>query len=115
MEDREKITIKTPVAGHTVVLKAYLTGREKRDIANGSMPTNVDYDLEDGVKGLNPIQIMNNGEDASLKAVIISIDDIIVGEDAPNKVLDMHSDDSDFIIAKVKEVVTGLSEEKKTT
>lgn len=114
MQDRETNEIKTPVTGKVVVLKAYLTGREKRDITNASLPTTVDYDQEDGVKGLNPIKIMNDGEDMTLRTVIVSIDGQ-TGIDFADAVLSMRSEESDYVIREVKKIVDGLSAEKKTT
>jgi hypothetical protein len=113
-EERETISITTPISNKVVVLKAFLTGREKRDIANSAIPTSVDYDGTEGVKGMNLVQIMNNGEDMALRTVIISIDGTQYGEDTVNTVLNMHSVDSAFIIKEVKSVADGLNAEKKT-
>jgi len=111
--ERETFTIKTPVSEKEIVLKSYLTGREKRDITNSALPTSIDYDALEGVKGMNPVQIMNNGEDMALRTVIVSIDGQ-VPTDAVNEVLNMHSKDSDFIILEVRKITDGLSAEKKT-
>lgn len=113
MQDRETKVIVTP-SGKEVVIKAYLTGREKREIENAAMPTSIDYNQEDGVKGLNPQAIMSAKEDAMLRNVIISVDGQ-TGQDFADVVLNMRSSDSDFVIAATKAVVEGLSEEKKTT
>lgn len=114
MQERETIEVKAPVSGVTVVLKAYLTGREKRTITNAALPDTIDYDNADGVKGLNPLKIMNDGEDSALRTVIVSIDGQTEG-DFSSMVLDMHVQDSDFITKKVKEISDGLNTEKKTT
>ncbi len=111
--ERETKTITTPFSKVEVVIKTYLTGREKRDIANSSMPASINYDADAGLQGLNPIEIVNNGEDQALRSVVVSI-----GGQVPNDVVDtvlnMHSEDSDFVISEVKKVVNGLTEEKKT-
>ena len=39
--ERETFTIKTPVSEKEIVLKSYLTGREKRDITNSALPTSI--------------------------------------------------------------------------
>lgn len=113
MNDRETKTITTPIGQIEIVLKSYLTGLEKRNIVNASLPTSIDYDNEEGVKGMNPAQMMIAGENAALRNVIVSI-----GGNTPadivDTVLSMHSADSDFIIAEVKKVVDGLSDQKKT-
>lgn len=114
MQDRETIEITTPKSGFTLVLKAYLTGREKRAITNAALPTTVDYDQEEGVKGINPLKIMNDGEDMALRTVIVSIGGSTEGDFA-EKVLDMPVADSDYVIKEVKNIADGLTEEKKTT
>lgn len=111
--ERETKTITVP-SGVEVVMKTYLTGREKRDISSSAMPTSIDYNTEDGVKGLNPQKIMEAQEDATLRAVIVSIDGRSEG-DMVERVLSMRSSDSDCILAAAKEIVGGLTEEKKTT
>jgi len=111
--ERETIEITTPISGKVVKLKSYLTGREKRDITNSALPTNIDYSNDEGVKGMNPIELMNNGQDMALRTVIVSIDGTVPG-DVVNTVLDMHSADSDFILKEVKKIADGLGEEKKT-
>ena len=110
---RETVTISTPVDAHTVVLKSYLTGREKREIKNAELPRSFNYSMEDGVQGIDPVAFTNNSEDMTLKTVIVSIDGNATG-DFVDLVLSMKSKDSDFIIAEINKIVSGLTEEKKT-
>lgn len=111
--ERETTTINTP-SGHEVVIKTYLTGREKREIANASIPKNVQYSSHtESINDLNVADIMNAGEDAALRNIIVSINgktDI----DFVATVLDMKSEDSDTVLKKVKEVADGITEQKKT-
>lgn len=111
--ERETNEIIAPVSKKVLILKAFLTGLEKRQITNSSMPTQIDYSNEDGVRGINPVTIMNNGEDMALKTIIVSIDGSAEGDFA-QIVLDMNSKDSDFILAEVKKIIDGLTPEKKT-
>lgn len=115
MQERETDKLTTPKGHREVVIKTYLTGREKRDIANASIPPKIDYsNSSEQISDIDLVALMNAGEDAALKSIIVSIDgktDI----DFISTVLDMHSEDSDFILAKVKSVANGLTEEKKTT
>lgn len=113
-ENRETTTITTPISKIDVVIKTYLTGREKREIANASIPKKVDYvGASESINEIDLVALMNQGEDVALKNIIISIDgktDI----DFVSTILDMRSEDSDYVLARVKEVADGLSEEKKT-
>lgn len=108
--ERETKEIILP-SGIIVKIKTYLTGKEKRDITNASIPTSVDYDNQDGVKGMNPVAMVNNGEDMALKTVIVSINNE-TPTDTVDQILSLKSTDSDCILKAVKEVVDGLTEKK---
>lgn len=114
MENRETKTIEAPISKAQVVIKTYLTGKEKRDITNSSLPRKVDYNgTTEGINQIDLVDLTNNAEDIALKSIIVSIDgktDINFVE----TVLAMRSEDSDYILAQVKEVADGLSSEKKT-
>ena len=113
--ERETTTITTPTDKHEVVIKTYLTGKEKRAIANASLPKNVNYNnSSESINDLDIADIMNAGEDAAIKNIIVSIDgksDI----DFIETVLAFRSEDSDAVLAEVKKVADGLTAEKKTT
>lgn len=111
--DRETITVNTPVDNHIVILKSYLTGKEKREIKNSELPRSINYSVEEGVQGIDPVAFANNSEDMTLRTIIVSIDgktDIDIVE----TVLAMKSVDSDFIVSEINNIVKGLSTEKKT-
>lgn len=112
--ERETNTIITPKENKEVVIKAYLTGAEKRAIATASIPSRISYaGSSESINDIDIASMMNAAEDAILKNIIVSIDgktDI----DFVKTVLDMRSEDSDFVIAEIKKVADGLSDEKKT-
>lgn len=111
--NRETTTFTTPNENHEVVIKTYLTGLEKREITGASLPKSVDYNLAGGGDTkLDLAEMTARAEDAVMRNIIVSIDgktDNII-----ETVLAMRSQDSDFVISKVKEVAEGLTEEKKT-
>jgi hypothetical protein len=112
--ERETKTITTPIEKHTVVIKTYLTGGEKRAINNAAIPQRVNYEgSKESINDINLVDVMNAGEDAVLKNIIVSINGNS-NIDFVKTVLDMRSEDSDFVLSQVKEVADGLTEEKKT-
>lgn len=112
--ERETTTITTPIDKHEVVIKTYLTGREKREITIASFPKTVDYNgSTEGINAIDLADITTRGEDAIIKNIIVSIDgktDI----DFVFTVLNMRSEDSDAVLVKIKDVANGLTGEKKT-
>lgn len=110
--ERETSTIITPIGHHEVILKSWLTGRERRALTNvflkdaeiqqhGATPT------FSGLKGT----IIAEAEDLTLNTVIISID----GDEKnlANRVLDMHSEDTAFVIAAINSITQEIELEKK--
>lgn len=112
-ENRETKIIETPVNKISVEIKTYLTGKEKREIANSSIPKTVDYNgSTEGINQIDLVALTNNAEDVALKSIIVAID----GKkniDFVDAVLSMRSEDSDYVLAQVKMIADGLSEEKK--
>ena len=113
--DRETTKITTPKDGREVIIKTYLTGAEKRAIANASIPSRVNYsNSSESMNDIDVAAMLNAAEDAIIKTVIVSIDNR-ADIDFVKTVLDMRSEDTDYVIGEIKKVADGLSEEKKTT
>lgn len=111
MEDRETFDITTPIKGVKVVLKSWITGREKQKI-DGAMFAGVQT-TGDG-KHLQPKlsdQMIAEQENASIKAVVVSVDG--VDNDVLNAVLNMRSKDYEFVLKEIDRVVNGDIPEKK--
>lgn len=113
MQERETISFETPISKQIVVVKTYLTGREKRDLTNVYLTGGIDFNAEtNNVKGID-YKIVDKAQDLAWRTVIVSIDGKKDGEiDIVNTILDMRSEDSDFIIAKVNELITTKTEKK---
>ena len=108
--ERETKTIKTPT-GIVVELKTYITGREKQsiDIAlYGDMKATGDGTGKMEVSLKSVIEQDN----ATIKAVVVNIDGS--PDNVFDKVLDMKTQDFDFVLREAKQVVAGLEIEKKT-
>lgn len=113
--NRETQTIITPQGNHTVVLKTYLTGREKRALQNallntGTLQFNTVTKKIEGITG----EIADKEQDTLIAMLIESVDGKTEG--ILDMVLDMRGIDYEFIVAKINEVKGGPvdTEEKKT-
>jgi hypothetical protein len=111
--DRETTTITTPVGKQTLVLKTYLTGREKRDLTNVYLSGKIDFNAEtQDVKGIDA-GIIDKAQNLAWQTVVVSIDGKT--ENVVDTILDMRSDDFDFVVAEVNKITSPkITEEKKT-
>jgi len=111
MEDRETFEIVTPIKGHVVVLRSWITGRESQKI-DGAMFKGVGT-TQDG-KRLTPKlseSMLSDQENASIEVVVVSVDG--KENDIVNTVLNMRAKDYSFVVAEVAKVVDGDVDEKK--
>ncbi len=110
-EDRETHEIITPLFGHVIVLKSWITGREKQKI-DGAMFSNIETVGED--KNMKPKMsntMLAGQENASIEAVVISVDGST--ENVLDRILDMRVKDFEFINGAVARIVEGDFDEKK--
>lgn len=111
MEDRETFEIVTPVKGHKVVLRAWITGRESQKI-DGAMFKGVGT-TGDG-KRLQPKlseSMLADQENASIDIVVVSVDG--KNNDLVNTILNMRKADYEHVLKEVQRVVDGDVPEKK--
>lgn len=111
MEDRETFEIVTPVKGHKVVLRSWITGRESQKI-DGAMFKGVGTS-QDGKKLTPKLSetMLSDQENASIEVVVVSVDG--KDNDVVNSVLNMRAKDYSFVTAEVQKVVDGDVPEKK--
>jgi len=111
MEDRDTHEIVTPIKGHVVKLRSWITGRESQKI-DGAMFKGVGT-TSDGKKLTPKLSetMLSDQENASIEAVVVSVD----GKegDVLNAVLNMRAKDYSFVTAEVQKVVDGDVDEKK--
>lgn len=111
MEDRDTFEIVTPVKGHKVVLRSWITGRESQKI-DSAMFKGVGT-TGDG-KRLQPKlsdTMLADQENASIEVIVVSVDG--KDNDLVNTVLNMRKQDYDFVLKEVDRVVNGDVPEKK--
>ena len=113
--ERETITIETPVDKHKVVLKAWITGGEKRALRRpflASMKISVTGEdkKEPKVEDINPADMQEKAENEAIKTIIVSING--KAEDVLVAVLDMREKDYDFVIAEMNKITKEVSFQK---
>lgn len=105
--ERETKTIKTPKGGQEIVLKAWVTGGEKRTIQNVL--------INDATVSNQNVQINGNKfnlyQDKAIEIVVISIAG--VKENITKSWLEMRSEDSSFLWKAVEEVIADEEDKKK--
>lgn len=111
--DRETKTIVTPISKKEIVVKTFLTGREKRSLVNIYLQGNLSFNTDTkNISGIDN-KLIDTEQDLSFETIIVSIDGSI--ENIVNTVLDMHSEDFEFVKSYVESVKTDKAfEEKKT-
>ena len=121
MNERETISIATPIEKHVVILKAWLTGREQRQIRSvlfegvkfsASSPTE-EKEEESSVSSDFSIDGSTIGkqQDIKINTIIVSINDKT--DNILDLVLDMHGTDTEFIIKEVEKISNSLDESTK--
>ncbi len=107
--NRETKKITTPIGNQVIEIKTYITGREKRDITNIYLSGNLDFNADtQSIKGINA-GLADKAQDLALQTIVVSIDGNAEG--IVEQILNMRSEDTDFIFKAIDEVQRG---EKKT-
>ena len=107
--NRETITVVTPVESKEVVLKAWITGREKREITASYLDSaSVGTDMKNVKISAETVQKL---QDKTFELIVVSVagstDNIV------ESILDMRSGDYDFIVAELNKVTGGEDEKVK--
>jgi len=103
--DRETKTITTPLDKHVVVIKSWITGREKRALVK---PFTEAVEVSVGAGGKSEFKSKEAGSVIE-KAANLVIETIVVSvngktEGILNLILDMKSQDTDFVVKELDKV-----------
>ena len=98
--------LKTPSGVHTITVKAYLTGVDRRAYRR----TILTIASEEKGKTVDGVE---EAENAMITQLVLAVDGS--KEDIINQVLNMRADDYDFVIQTVNEIVEGMSKKKEST
>lgn len=109
---RPTVEYKLKSGNHVLVLKEYLTGREKRAVKN-ALWAGKTMQIKDG-KGESdaiPMDQMDASTDKTIELMVISID----GDDKKilDRVLEFRDRDYDDLIDKIEELTGPIADEKK--
>ena len=107
-DQRETKVINTPVDNHSVVLKAWITAREKRFIS-GIFVNSSTFNVENKKFDISPDTILKI-QDAQLTTIVVSVDGDT--ENVMDKCLDFKAEDFDFITEEVEKIVNPEVEKK---
>ena len=120
--NRETKTFATPIGKQEVIINAWLTGREKRELTNIFLKGDLKFNTEsNNVSGID-FSLVDKEQDLAWKLVVVSIDgkkegDTIEGSEKKfsvvEAILDMRSEDYDEIVRQVNGVKGDVAFEKK--
>lgn len=106
--EREYITIDTPVSKTKVVLKSWLTGREKRTIQAVYLNEASFKDNAVEIKG----DLVSKAQDEAIRTIVVSVGDVKgEPEKVLNALLDLHDDDYQTVIAEINKLTREKDEE----
>jgi len=106
--DRETKTIKTPLEGHELVLFAYITGKEQREI-NSAVYDKAEVDVVDGqpvFRNFKTKDIVDAIQNKTIEIVVRAVDGKM--EDILEEILSFKNQDYEFVIQAVNETVYGV-------
>jgi len=98
--ERETRTIKTPVDKHEIVLKTWITGREKRALRNvflSKMRLGAKVEAES-----NPAILTDEAENKAIETIVVSVNG--VKDKIVDTILDMKGQDYEFVIKEINKV-----------
>lgn len=107
-EEREKREITTPVHKHRVVLKAWITGRERMAFEAPFLDA-MQLEVRERRPEFKKIEARKLAEEtikATIETVVVSVDGN--KENRGDRVLDMHGDDYDFVMKEIDKVKGGF-------
>lgn len=106
--DRETKTIETPINGHKVVIREWITGRERRELRR---PFTEHMKVKSDRTGKAKVDLENTGkiieqvEDNLIKMVVESVDG--KEEGVLDAILDMREKDFNFVMEEIEKASGG--------
>jgi len=104
--ERETKEIVTPVDKHKVVIKAWITGREKRALGRPFL-SGMKFSVTEGepkAEDINPGELMEKAENIAIETIVVSVNGQT--EKIVDKILDMKEKDYEFVKSEINKVTT---------
>ena len=102
--ERETIKITTPVDKHEVILNAWITGKERRDIQRPFMTT-MSVTVKGGepeVEAKDASAVLEQVENRTIELTVVSVNGKT--EKVLEQVLDMKSNDFTFVLKEINKI-----------
>ena len=111
-EGRSTVEYKLKSGNHTVTLKEYLTGREKRSIKN-ALWTGKSMKISDGKGESDPVPMdqIDASTDRTIELMVVAIDGN--QENILDTVLEWRDTDYDDLLEKIEELTGAVEDSKK--
>lgn len=103
-EQRETKEIITPIGKHKLILKAWVTGREKRSIRKPLL-NGMKFEIgKDGTKlgDIKSSDLVDGAEDAKIQAIVVSVND--KNDKVLDAILDMQEKDYAFVVDEINRI-----------
>lgn len=109
INDRDTKEIVTPIGKQKVVIKEWLTGGEKRIVTN-SLLKDVKLNSKENAGFEISGEAISKAQDIAFETIVVSID----GKegDIAKRLLDMRSEDFDFVVTEVNLITNPEKDEK---
>lgn len=111
--ERATVEYKLKSGNHTVTLKEYLTGREKRSIKN-ALWTGKSMKISDGKGESDPVPMdqIDASTDKTIELMVVAIDGKAEGS-LLEQILDWREADYDDLLEKIEELTGPVEDSKK--
>lgn len=109
-ENRETITIETPVDKHRVVLKVWITGKEKRNLRKPILDA-LRLDIAQSITKIDDIKagdLVESVENLAIETIVVSVNEVTDKGKILELVLDMKDKDYDFVIVEINKISQDL-------
>ena len=101
MENRETKTIETPIDKIKIVLKAWITGKEKREIRNVFL-SKVKFGEDEKKIERNPAELADEAENKAIEIIVVSVKDKT--ENLVEEILNLKAKDYSFVMNEINKV-----------
>jgi hypothetical protein len=111
-DTRATVEYKLKSGNHTVTLKEYLTGREKRAVKN-ALWTGKSMKIKDGKGESDPVPMedIDASTNRTIELMVVAIDGKT--DNILDRVLDMRDRDYDDVLEKIEELTGPIDDSKK--